>query len=266
MIGKVKENLGLYFTIIGTIVAVLALIYIDVQLNSQVVDLNHQVRELQAQLDDVKEEKALALQLLIAKTSSGDITPSDLTKYLSPEQAQAIVEQAGIDIKTNLPFDLETQFVPSNWMGDGEGGTQYLSLKHISTDVNGNEKVVTRLEYRPGPKGWAGIYWAYPDSNWGDEPGKSLIGASKITFLARGENGGEIVEFKAGGIRGRPYQDTFEVSIGKIKLSSAWQEYSINLSSQDLSNVIGAFAWIVAASDNENKSVAVYVANLVVGK
>jgi hypothetical protein len=266
MTGKDHDKPKNIIYIVTSIIGFLTFLFIYINQNNQVTDLKHQVRELQTILDDAKEEKALLVQLLISKTSSGDITISDLTKYLSPEQAQAIVEKAGIEIRTNLPFDLETQFVPSNWMGDGEFGVQCVILTHVSIDVRGNQKVVTRLEYRPGTKGWAGIYWVYPGGNWGDEPGKSLIGASKITFLARGEYGGEIVEFKIGGIRGKTYEDTSEVSTGKVKLSTEWQEYTIDLSNQDLSNVIGAFAWIVAASDNENKTVTAYIANLVIDK
>jgi hypothetical protein len=259
-----NPRVRLFIEIAVAIATVAGVIFIYISQNNEILDLKSQVRELQGQIDEEERLNGQLFALLIAKTSEGDITLTDLEKYLSQSQVETIVQQAGIDIKATLPFKLETQFPSSGWMGDGEQGTTYLSLSSISADVNGIEEVVTRIEYRPGPKGWAGIYWQH--GTWGDQPGKSLVGAGKITFLAKGENGGEIVEFKAGGIRGRPYEDTFEVSIGKIKLSSTWREYTIDLSNQDLSNVIGAFAWIVAASDNGNNKVTIYIADLVVDK
>lgn len=252
--------------IIGAVLAVVALIYINNQLNSDIANLKNQVTNLQTQLGNANEDYRRLWDLLITKTSQGDISIGEVEKFLSQKQAEAVVEQVGLVVLSSLPFKLETQFVPSGWMGDGEQGTTYLSLSSVTNNVNGVDKVVTRIEYRPGPEGWAGIYWLYPDGNWGSKPGKSLVGASKITFLARGENGGEIVEFKSGGVRAEQYKDTLEVSIGKVSLSSSWQPYSIEISNQDLSNVIGAFAGIVAASDNDNKNVTIYIADLIIDK
>jgi len=60
------------------------------------------------------------------------------------------------------------------------------------------------------PSGWMGDYGDITlDKNWQDNPhsGETCIkisGATKLTFWARGEKGGErIVEFKLGGIRGK---------------------------------------------------------------
>jgi hypothetical protein len=82
-----------------------------------------------------------------------------------------------------------------------------------------------------------------------------------ISFLAKGESGGEVVEFKSGGISGR-YRDSYEVSLGKVILKDEWTKYTINLSSSDLSSVIGAFAWVIASSDNERSEVTTYLANV----
>jgi hypothetical protein len=61
--------------------------------------------------------------------------------------------------------------------------------------LEGKDTIETRIEYKQGPeKGWAGLYWQHPDNNWGDEPGVDLTGAKRISFYARGERGGEIVE------------------------------------------------------------------------
>jgi hypothetical protein len=144
-------------------------------------------------------------------------------------------------------------------MGDGKYGTQYLSLTPMSMDVNGETKIALRVEYRRGPEGWAGVYWQCPDGNWGDRPGMAMIGASGIAFLARGEQGGEVVEFKSGGIKG-VYRDSFERSTGQVALSSRWQPYLINLVGADLSSVIGAFAW--AAPSPQGGHIVFFIAEL----
>lgn len=264
-VSKASNFIQIAVSIAVSVIAIVSFVFIYINQNNQIWNLDQQVKALQAQLDDEKRLNDKLFALLVAKTSDGTISPTDLGQFLSQSQVETIVQQAGIDIKTKLPFYLDTQFIPSGWMGDGEQGTTYLSLNGVNTDVNGIEKIVTRIEYRPGTKGWAGIYWLYPDKNWGDKPGKSLVGAKKITFLAKGEKGGEVVEFKSGGIQGKS-SDTLDVSMGKIALSSTWQEYTIDLSNQDLSNVIGAFAWFVSAPDNGNNNVIIYIADLVVDK
>lgn len=156
------------------------------------------------------------------------------------------------------PFELSRFYYPSGWMGDGISTngeeSRYIILNDQYTENPHSKPICIRITYLPGPKKWAGIYWQTPANNWGERPGRTINGASKITFWARGESGGELVEFKAGGIYNveSPYKDSFEVSIGVIKLTSKWEKYEIDLSKSDLSSVIGAFACSVAKSGNPN--------------
>ena len=153
-------------------------------------------------------------------------------------------------------FDVLSHFTASGWMGDGEQGTKYVQLSEAWEDNPHSEPVCVKITYLPGPKGWAGIYWQNKPDNWGDKPGENLSNPkhSKITLWARGEKGGETVEFKAGGIDapGKKYKDSFEVSIGKVYLDKAWKQYTIDLDNSDLSCVIGGFAWLVSKSANPN--------------
>ena len=165
----------------------------------------------------------------------------------------------GDSVEIRFPFAVGSYYFPSGWMGDGEFGTEYLSLDEVSANVKGAAKVVYRIRYQSGPKGWAGIYWQYPDSNWGDVQGRVLTGAGRVFWLAKGERGDEIVEFKAGGIRGT-FPDSFEISLGKVVLSNDWKEYVIDLTNQDLSNVVGAFAWV--AEGVPGQTITLYVGEL----
>ncbi len=167
------------------------------------------------------------------------------------------------------PFALDSKYFPSGWMGyvTGVKGTGTLTVERQVVKLEGKDTIETRIEYRQGSeKGWAGLYWQYPDSNWGDEPGQDLTGAKRITFYARGERGGEIVEFISGGINsGKKYKDMFKESTGLIPLTKEWTKYVIDLSrfkNKELSNVIGAFAWVASGGFDKDGRVVVYIADL----
>lgn len=225
------------------------------------LSLRNENATLRSELERVKEQNKNVYVLMVKLISQGGLTLGEISPYLSDVETKAIESQVAESLRASLPFRLETQFFPSGWMGDAKFGTRYLSLRTESAIVDGNNTTATRLEYHQGPEGWAGLYWQYPDKNWGERPGRSLTGATSITFFARGEHGGEIVEFKSGGIKGGHYQDSFEKSVGKMPLSSHWTRYAIDISTEDLSSVLGAFAWVVAGNDNGG-NVVTYVADI----
>ena len=103
------------------------------------------------------------------------------------------------------------------------------------------------------PSGWMGIFWQQPANNWGEKKGGfNLTGAKKLTFWARGAQGGEkIAEFKMGGITGE-YSDTDSVTMGPIELTKEWKQYTLDLSGKDLSNIIGGFCFAMSKEDNPN--------------
>ncbi|NIM14732.1 MAG: hypothetical protein GTO45_22310 [Candidatus Aminicenantes bacterium] len=156
--------------------------------------------------------------------------------------------------KKGEPFDILSRFVSTGWMGDGHQGPRYVRLFEAWKQNPHSEPVCVQVTYTPGSQGWAGIYWQNKPDNWGDQPGQNFqkAGYKKLTLWARGDKGGEIVEFKAGGINapGKRYRDSFEVSIGKIILKKEWRQYTIDLEGEDLSSVIGGFCWVAASSSN----------------
>jgi len=109
----------------------------------------------------------------------------------------------------------------------------------------------------------AGIYWLYPDKNWGDMPeGRNLTGEKKVVFWAKGAKGGERAEFKVGGVSGK-YPDSIQppLSTGPILLSEKWQKFTIDLEGRDLSHVVGGFCWVTNVEQNHDGSV-IYVADI----
>ena len=109
-----------------------------------------------------------------------------------------------------------------------------------------------------------------PQPNFGTEPdaGYDLMGADRLTFWARGDRGGEMVEFFMGGV-GRnpftglpfnpctptfpgpcPFPDSTPVVKQLFTLTSGWKQYSLELAGKNLSYVLGGFGWVANAPNN----------------
>lgn len=237
---------------------------------AQLIDMRNETSGLRSELtaiklhcDDLKTKNERLFALVVSLVKDGAVALEILKPFITEGEASEISKEVAEFQKEQLPFALDTKFYPSGWMGDGEYGEKYVGYKRRPGSINNKGTTVIQLSYRKGPKGWAGIYWQFPDGNWGRQPGRNLIGAKKITFFAKGERGGEIVEFKSGGIRGQ-HKDSYEVSLGKIVLSQQWSQYSLDLSKSDLLSVIGAFAWVISATDNQAGEVITYIAELTI--
>ena len=126
---------------------------------------------------------------------------------------------------------------------------------------------------------WGGWYFmngvlegeeTQPKLNWGDYPdaGIDLTRTTTLTFWARGENGGERVEFFVFGV-GRdpatgdpikPYPDSSpKVSLGYVTLNNTWTKYTIDLIGKDMSYVLGGFGWVTNTDENNNQDTTFYL-------
>lgn len=175
----------------------------------------------------------------------------------------------------------ENRFYPTIWMGDVDD--LKLNISSVQNPRSEPECIevkysiagqrVKRLESgQTRAKGWAGVYWLGPYFNhWGDYPGYTLKGASRLTFWARGERGGERISFKTGGIRsnGKPFHDSFgpilERNDGPTILTNQWVRYSIELDGVNTSSMLGGFCVAIAEVDNPNGCVF-YLDDIVIVK
>jgi hypothetical protein len=156
-------------------------------------------------------------------------------------------------------------YIPSGWMGDS--GAIRLDDGWKENPYSGKTcmKWTYTGESAQGA-GWAGVFWQNPANNWGRiKGGYDLSGATKLTFYARGEKGGEVVEFKMGGITG-DYSDTAEVTTGPISLTKDWKQYAINLRGQDLSYIVGGFCWVASSLDASEGGIVFYLDEIVYEK
>jgi hypothetical protein len=152
-----------------------------------------------------------------------------------------------------LPFviydDARVHFHPGGLMGDAMD----LYIINASDEKPGKGTSCIKVSYNgKASQGnrWAGVYWQEPQGNWGSIKGAgyNLTGAKKLKFLARGDKGGEQVEFKCGGIAG-DFPDTFRAETN-VTLDKEWKEFVIDLKGRDLSQVIGGFVFALNADKN----------------
>ena len=145
----------------------------------------------------------------------------------------------------NLPLvlvgdDTKTPFIPSGYMGDHAA----IKMDNRSVDNPRQGETCTRVAFTK-PDGWGGVVWQHPHNDWGDAPGGyDLTGATKLTFWARGAEGGEKVTFGFGLIdRNKPFYDTAKGDTGALTLTPTWKQYEIDLGSRDLKRIKSGFYW-----------------------
>ena len=201
---------------------------------------------------------SLILVLLSACTSTPTVNvEATVAARLTQEASKTVVQGVQVTV-AKCPFYVyqdyaapANHFYAAGWMGDIDDFEFDDNYKLDPQRPN-----VIKISYAPsGAKGWSGIYWWSPANNdWGAvDGGFDLSCAKKLTFLARGENGGEKGEFKVGGLNGT-FQDSLQpaLSTGPITLTKEWVEYSLDLTGKDLSHIIGGFVWVTNKEDNDS--------------
>jgi hypothetical protein len=104
-----------------------------------------------------------------------------------------------------------------------------------------------RCEYQETTD-WGGIVWQDPANDWGDRIGGwNLTGAKKLTFWARGAQGGEVVNFRFGLLgKEKKHSDSANGALDNVQLTREWTQYTIDLEGKNLSRIKTPFAWTTA--------------------
>lgn len=146
-------------------------------------------------------------------------------------------------------FHKKNHYIPSGWMGD-YGDIKYNDKWKKKPKTGKSCIQVKYTAERKQGAGWAGMYWQNPANNWGTSlGGYDLTGAKKLFFYARGAKGGEIIEFKMGGITGQ-YSDSAASTTGSVELTKKWKLYEIDLEGLDLTFINGGFCVVFSSSAN----------------
>ncbi len=230
---------------------------------------------------------AMALFIIFSTLPLAYAQGSDTITYQDPQSTIAIsnitVDKAHRHLvevmdKYHLTFDVYTDV--------GSGGNHFVhraqlgvkvSIDDTNTQVVHSGATAIKNVFTGTNNDWGG--WSFqngvllagaaqPTDNWGTYPnaGYNLSDATTLTFWARGELGGERVEFYAFGLDGGPYNDSApkrtmcgDSSKCFITLTNTWQLYSISLTGLDLSYIIDGFGWVTNAPENGGRSITFYL-------
>ncbi|MBN1898216.1 MAG: hypothetical protein JW827_05535 [Spirochaetes bacterium] len=166
-------------------------------------------------------------------------------------------ELKGYKVK-RFPFYIYTDygrkinnFIPSGWLGD------FYDLK-INERWSQNPKsgktciqIIYTAEHKDRA-GWAGIcFQSNPDNYWGTlRGGYDLTTAKRLFFYARGEKGGETIEFRMGEFKKQHKKN--KATTGLVRLTKDWNLYEINLENMQLNDIAGGFCVIFSSKENTN--------------
>jgi hypothetical protein len=102
----------------------------------------------------------------------------------------------------------------------------------------GSTAGTTKIGGGPG-YGWAGAFWQYPKNNWGTVGGGYPIppGANRVSFWARGKDGGEKVRFFSGEGLNIPCSDYVATANTNTTFPTvpAWTHYTVDITMLDYS-------------------------------
>ena len=152
-------------------------------------------------------------------------------------------EPGGVRVK--LPLAVLADGAPQPWAPSGwMGGFDALKVDPASAVSPHSGATCMEVLY-DAPGMWVGVAWQHPVNDWGDRPGGyDLTGAKKLTFWARGKEGGEKLDFAVGLLGSdKPYPDTAKAELKGVKLKQEWKRYSIDLKDADLTRIKTPFVW-----------------------
>lgn len=141
-----------------------------------------------------------------------------------------------------LPFTVDDYYAPSGFFPEGEATNITASATCTSRAAADASGLCHTFTWTPGAGTFAGVWWQFPDGNWGTDNGLEIDpGATSVSFMAWGKNGGEKVEFLAGYA-----SDGFERRSGVITLTTTPTEYRVDLAGTTYVDVAGGFGWVAA--------------------
>ena len=156
------------------------------------------------------------------------------------------------------------------WGGTGSGNVE---MNECWSDNPYSGGTCIRCTFTPGETTyWGGFYFQNgvwlegaeaQELNWGTykDAGYDLTGATRLSFWARGEKGGERIKFFilgigwSGSIENSEYPDSdYQRTINYFPLNKEWTKYEINLGKVDLSYVLDGFGWVGGSGSSESGS------------
>ncbi len=154
-----------------------------------------------------------------------------------------------------LPFAIDDWYVPSGFFPEAEATN--IAAVACPSRPEGAMGTCHGFTWTPGADGFAGVWWQYPEANWGTSPGLAVpAGATAITFTAWGQDGGEKVEFLSGFA-----SDGYERKSPVVTLTTSPTEYTLFLTNVSYTTIAGGFGWVTTST--AGNAVTVYIDDIV---
>ncbi len=165
--------------------------------------------------------------------------------------------------------DSGNYFTQKAKMGSGNADFVYDMDENWAMDVYSGSSAI-RCHVNAIGSNWGG--WLFlngvllkgetvPQLSFGEYPGAGLDlrGATELRFIAKGENGGEVVEFFTAGLAGTYPDSSKKQTMGFITLTNSWKEYAIDLSGMDLSSIGCGFGFTVSGTQGTASDTVFYL-------
>lgn len=176
----------------------------------------------------------------IGSTAYAEISTLQSMQY-DIMQTQTAIAASNVDCQVVVFQDGEFKngFLPSVSIEDSS----------INYYLNYERQSSIRIIYYPEmDKRWTAISLQAPEYNWDNY----LSCATKLTFWARGEYGGEVVEFRTGNL----WEDfDYSAPIGEIVLSREWEKFEVDLRGISLDHFVNGFWWVFLERSNPRGAV-----------
>lgn len=153
-------------------------------------------------------------------------------------------QSVGLPFAVYTDADDKQPWTPSGYMGNAE--QIKLELDHAQ-NVHAGKTCIKAQYLAPGD--WAGVVWQDPVNDWGDEDGGfDVSGAKALEFWARGDAGGEVVNFGFGVLGAdKKHPDSGSGELKDVRLTNEWKKYRIELGEDvDLKRIKTGFFWSLA--------------------
>jgi len=213
-----------------------------------------------------------AILFLLTPLSTGAARPCSAPACKSAKAGIAYLAQVMDEFHNRFPVydDLSSAGNHFNALAAIPNEDARVHISGGSTENTHSGATAIRAELDPStPGGFGGFYFLNgvlpagekaPQLNFGtvSNAGIDLQGATALTFWARGQKGGERVDFFVAGV-GRnpdtgapiaPFPDSSPVVKITVVLSPRWAQYRIDLTGKDLHYVLGGFGWSASVAAN----------------
>ncbi|MCR9197978.1 MAG: hypothetical protein NXI04_05010 [Planctomycetaceae bacterium] len=185
----------------------------------------------------------------------GSAAVANVTLHVAaPMKLDSVMPQAELPYVVYADGSPGSVYVPSGYMGNAAA----VKMELASSDNPHSGSTCLQAEYN-NAAAWGGVLWQSPAEDWdGLKPGgANLTGATHLEFYARGDVGGETVNFVIGVLDGnQPYRDTAKGELKNVRLTKKWTRYQLPLEGLDLRRIKTGFGWSLAG---QGKAVRFYL-------